>query len=169
MRIHRLWEELGIGPDFRRQLRLPLQAEAIDLVRCEDDMFGRTQQMAPQTATAWQEMKRTAAADGIELQLVSAFRSVDYQCTLIRRKLEQGQQIPAILAVNAAPGYSEHHTGRALDLSTPGSEPLSPSFETTPAFGWLCTHAATWGFTLSYPRDNPFGITYEPWHWALRD
>src|SRR5690606_38685754 len=67
--------------------------------------------------------------------------------------------------VNAAPGYSEHHGGDALDIGTTGESPAEESFEHTAAFAWLQAHAGRFGFALSYPRDNPHGITYEPWHW----
>jgi D-alanyl-D-alanine carboxypeptidase len=77
--------------------------------------------------------------------------------------------IADILKINAAPGYSEHHTGRALDLTTADSPPLEVGFETTQAYAWLVEHAGEHGFRLSYPRDNPHGINYEPWHWAFHD
>ena len=118
------------------------------------------------TAAAWQRMQHAAASDGIELQVVSAWRSVDYQCGIVERKLARGQRIDQILAVSAAPGYSEHHSGRALDLTTPGFEPLEEEFENSLAFAWLCRNAAHFRFALSYPRDNPHGIAYEPWHWC---
>ena len=111
-------------------------------------------------------MQQAAAEDGIDLMPVSAFRSVDYQRNLIRAKLDKGQRIEDILTVNAPPGYSEHHTGRALDIATSGQEPLIEAFEFTDAFGWLSRHASRFDFSLSYPRDNPFGIVFEPWHWA---
>ena len=47
----------------------------------------------------------------------------------------------------------------------PGEPPAEESFERTAAFDWLRTHAGAHGFTMSYPRDNPHGIVYEPWHW----
>ena len=70
--------------------------------------------------------------------------------------------------VNTPPGYSEHHTGRALDITTSDCEPLTEAFELTEAFTWLVTHASKYQFSLTYPRDNPYGIIYEPWHWAVR-
>ncbi len=70
-----------------------------------------------------------------------------------------------ILSVSAAPGYSEHHTGRAVDLTTPGTRPLEEDFEATPAFEWLTGTAEDFGFRMSYPRNNRHGIAYEPWHW----
>ena len=33
---------------------------------------------------------------------------------------------------------------------------------------WLRTNAPRFGFHLSYPRNNPHGIGYEPWHWCWR-
>ena len=61
-------------------------------------------------------------------------------------------------------GYEE--VARALDIGAPGEPPAEESFEQTPAFAWLVTNAGAFGFTLSYPRDNPHGIVYEPWHWC---
>jgi zinc D-Ala-D-Ala carboxypeptidase len=113
-------------------------------------------------------MHEAAKVDGIELLLVSAFRGVDYQRAIFDRKLSQGATLDEILHVNAAPGYSEHHTGRAVDIATRGCPPLTEAFETTEAFAWLREHADCFGFEMSYPRDNPFGIAYEPWHWAMK-
>ena len=75
--------------------------------------------------------------------------------------------VEQILAVNAAPGYSEHHGGYALDIGTPGEPPAEESFEATDAFAWLARHAPAHGFAMSYPRDNLHGIVYEPWHWRF--
>ena len=111
-------------------------------------------------------MHVAASEDGIELHLVSAFRSASYQLEILRRKLDQGQSIDEILKVSAAPGYSEHHSGRVVDLTTPGYAALEEEFETSAAFAWLRRNAANYGFHLSYPRGNPHGIAYEPWHWC---
>lgn len=167
--IERFHEALGIPREFGSTCRIPLQTEATELVSAGQDMFGREQFLTPDAHNQWKEMQHAALASGIELQIVSAFRSVDYQCQLIRKKLAQGQSIDEILKVNAAPGYSEHHTGKALDLNTPGCEPLSEVFEETSAFAWLEHNAPRFGFELSYPRDNAYDIVYEPWHWAYRD
>ena len=64
-------------------------------------------------------MKSCAAESEITLHLISAYRSPDYQYELLKRKLDAGQSLEQILQVNAAPGYSEHHTGRAVDVGTP--------------------------------------------------
>lgn len=164
--IHR---ELGIPADYGPSRRLDPCEEARELVSIGPDLLGREQRLMPAAAAAWEKMRGAAERDGVQLQVVSAFRSVDYQRALIARKLDRGQSIADVLKVNAAPGYSEHHTGRALDLTAPDCPPLELGFEQTRAFAWLQKHAARHGFRLSYPRDNPHGIMYEPWHWAFKE
>jgi len=142
--------------------------EENDLVSIGPDIYERDQRMAPGAANAWRLMVAAAAGDDIPLQAVSAYRSVDYQAGIVRRKLEKGASINEILQVSAAPGYSEHHTGRAIDITTPGFAVLEEEFETSAAFRWLNLHAADFGFSLSFPRGNPHGVAYEPWHWAWK-
>ena len=67
----------------------------------------------------------------------------------------------------AAPGCSEHHTGRAIDIGSPGNEALEEDFALTPAFRWLEQHAGNHGFILTYPQGASHGIGYEPWHWCF--
>lgn len=167
-RIARMHRELGIAGDYAERSGLPLHAEPGVLADAGPDMFGREQRMTPQTLLAWQRMTTAAADDGVELLLVSAFRSADYQADLIRRKLASNRTLEDILTVNAAPGFSEHHTGRAIDIATPGSPPLEVEFEHTLAFDWLSRHAQRFGFRLSYPRNCPGAISYEPWHWCFQ-
>jgi len=164
--IDELLTELGGDSGFRLNCQLPLQTEAVELVSAGLDVFDREQWMTPSTLACWQAMRIAALQDKVELQLVSAFRSVEYQCQLIRKKVAAGQQLGDIFKVSAIPGFSEHHTGRALDLTTPDSEPLTESFDETTAFHWLRTHARAFDFSMSYPRNNATGINYEPWHWA---
>lgn len=133
------------------------------------DALGHEQRLTPSAARAWMRMRAAAARDGIDLRAVSSFRSVDVQLAILRGKLADGQTIGEILRVNAAPGYSEHHSGRAIDLTTPGCAPLEEEFERSPAFAWLTENAGRFGFSLSYPRGNPQGFAYEPWHWYWRD
>lgn len=165
-RIRQLHAELDIPEGHGESSSLILYAEPHELVLTELDYYGREQRLTPPALEAWQQMKAKAALEGIEVFLISAFRSVDYQCQLIRRKLEAGQSIMDILCVNAPPGYSEHHTGRAIDVGTSNCPALEEEFENTAAFAWLQHNAAEFGFHLSYPRGNASGINYEPWHWC---
>ena len=165
-RVAAIHRELGIPDDYAARFRLRLRAEAGQLESIGADIFGRPQQMVTHAVEHWQAMQARAQQDEVVLLVVSAFRSLDYQHQLVSRKLAAGQRIEDILKVNAAPGYSEHHTGCALDLTTAGYAPLETGFDTTEAFAWLTQHADRFGFRLSYPRGNVHGIAYEPWHWA---
>ena len=164
--VARWFSELGIAPEYGRHHRIPLQQEAISLKTIGLDIYQREQKMLPGAADAWLAMCAQAERSDVLIQAVSAFRSVSYQAGLVRRKIENGLSIEKILRVSAAPGFSEHHTGRAIDITTPGYPVLEESFESSPAFRWLQTHAAEFSFHLSFPRGNRHNLSYEPWHWA---
>ena len=166
-RLATLHRSLGIPDNYGAGL--PCFDDDVELIDIGIDMFDRPQRLHPAAADSWQRMQAAARRDDIELQLVSAYRSIDYQVQVLRRKLDKGDDITAVLKSVAAPGYSEHHSGRAIDISTPGCEPLTEAFEQTAAFRWLSRQAGHHGFVLSYPRDNRYGFVYEPWHWAYHD
>ena len=130
---------------------------------------GRIVQLTPATASAWRRMQAAAAEQAITLIAVSGFRSVARQSRIIREKLADGQRIEDILRYVAAPGFSEHHSGEALDIGSPEHIELDEDFARTAAFRWLEANAPRFGFTLSFPRDNPHGIGYEPWHWRRHE
>lgn len=165
-RVRAVLRGLGIPETLPAQRRLRLVREAQRLAPAGLGTDGRDKLLTPVAARAWLQLHRHAAADGVELHLVSAFRSVDFQAALIRRKLERGMALDEILRINAPPGYSEHHSGRAIDVGTPDCDALDEAFEATPAFAWLQQHAADSGFRMSYPRGNRAGYLYEPWHWC---
>lgn len=163
--IQILLSELGVPADYGTDPELPVYTECGELIEVGPNIVGRMQQLHPDTAVAWQQMTASAISDGINLLLVSGYRSMEYQAGLIRNKLAAGQHIDEILKVNVAPGYSQHHTGCAVDVATPGFKPLQEQFDQSDAFGWLADNAPQFGFTMSYPKNNPQGIIYEPWHW----
>jgi D-alanyl-D-alanine carboxypeptidase len=146
--------------------RMPWFVEETNLVPVGNDFHGRPIRLRPDAATAWEALRDDAARAGHVLVIISAFRGYADQECIIRRKLERGLDWAEILRYSAYPGFSEHHTGRVVDLGTPDRADLTEAFESTPAFRWLQENAARHGFRLSYPRDNPTGIAYEPWHWA---
>jgi zinc D-Ala-D-Ala carboxypeptidase len=167
-RVHEALRVLGIPLDLVRQRNLPLCSEAPSLVVVEVDARGRELRLSPAAAEAWTKMKTAAAGQGVALHLISAFRSFDRQCDIVREKLAGGQSIAEVLSVSAPPGYSEHHTGRAVDIGASGDDPLEAAFEKSDAYAWLAANASEHGFHLSYPRGNPFGYRHEPWHWIHR-
>ena len=121
-------------------------------------------------AAKFKQMEAAAQAEGINLVLISAFRSVAAQEKIFFEVKEQRVQATTKRAeVSAPPGHSEHHTGYAVDLGD-GNAPhthLEPEFEQTAAFKWLQANAPKYSFELSFPRNNPQGISYEPWHWRF--
>jgi D-alanyl-D-alanine carboxypeptidase len=163
--------ELGIPASYASTRGLVLYAEAAeaDLVAIDSSRAAREIRLIRSASDAWQQMQSSALSAAIILLPLSGFRSVARQTEIIRTKLAAGHSIDAILSVNAAPGYSEHHTGRALDIGALNSPDLEECFAETPAFAWLVQHANLFGFTLSYPPDNKHGIAYEPWHWCWRE
>jgi len=165
-RIKAIHRKLGIPEAYQSRCGLTLQKESHALIEIDKDIYGRPQRLALKAAKSWKAMKFRAVKDGVVLNVVSAFRNVAKQTEIIQKKIDSGRPLSEILRVSAAPGYSEHHTGRAVDLTTIGCEPLSESFETTEAFEWLKENANFYSFKLSYPKGNKSGISYEPWHWA---
>lgn len=156
---------LGVPDSYARDHALDWIDEPEQLHYAGRDYVGRTLWLQHGTMQAWQAMRRNADDAGVRLEAVSGFRSMGYQAGILRRKLDRGMDIDAVLAINTAPGFSEHHSGRAVDIGTPNCPPAEEVFETTPAFAWLRQHAAQFGFRMSYPRGNRHGVIYEPWHW----
>lgn len=119
-------------------------------------------------AQAFKNMVSDAQQEGVSLVPISGFRSLDDQKYLyFSIKAERGQNSAERAKVSAPPGYSEHHTGYAIDLGD-GNVPavnLSQSFEQTAAFKWLQANAAFHSFEISFPQGNRQGVSYEPWHW----
>jgi D-alanyl-D-alanine carboxypeptidase len=167
-KLEAAWREIGANIDELARRDLPVFQDATELVLAHVSRSGREHFLIPDAAAQWQRMREAASDDAIELVMISGFRSFERQLQIVKDKLSGGQQLDQILEVLAPPGCSEHHTGRAADVGTPGCEPLSEEFEETAAFQWLRSNAKGFGFRMSYPRGNPMGFRYEPWHWFFR-
>ena len=119
------------------------------------------QSLHPEAARAVEDMRRAALADGVELRVISAYRSEETQRYLFHEIAKQrGQTLAERALVSAPPGHSEHATGLTVDFNE-----LEESFAQTPAYAWLEEHAERYGFALSFPEENAQGIAFEPWHW----
>jgi len=166
--IRSVLTSLAISADLIAARSLVLHPEAQGLVVAAIGDDGREYLLTPAAAAKWREMSAAALTDGVVIQIASAFRSIDRQAEIIRAKLAEGLSLDAVLCVSAPPGYSEHHSGRAVDVTTnEGAAALEPEFENTRAFRWLSKNAGRFGFVLSYPAGNPQGYDYEPWHWCF--
>lgn len=123
---------------------------------------GNNQLLHQDAARAFMEMRQAAKRDGVILNPISGFRSITQQNYLFYRVAKQRKQsLEQRAKVSAPPGYSQHHTGFAVDINS-----LDPSFAKTKAFAWLQQNAPNYGFVLSFPQHNTQGISFEPWHWA---
>ena len=158
---------LSIPDDYGTLHALDLVPEPRTLAFAGFDRYRRPLWLLAPAAAAWQRMRAAALREDVVLDAISGYRSHAYQSGIFARKRARGLTVEQILQVNAAPGYSEHHGGCALDIGTPGEPAAEESFEATPAFAWLSNNAGEFGFRLSYPRGNPHGIVYEPWHWRF--
>ena len=167
-KLRDLHTSLGIPATYHKTTKLDCFSSPAVLVSIGADVFGRPQRLEQRAASAWFAMRDHAKSDGITLQVVSAYRSAEYQAEVIQRALDKGDRIEQILQRVAAPGFSEHQSGCALDLTTPGLEAVEEEFEESNAFTWLTKCARQHRFELSFPRDNPYGVIYEPWHWCFR-
>ncbi|NJO42610.1 MAG: M15 family metallopeptidase [Cyanobacteria bacterium CRU_2_1] len=111
------------------------------------------------------KMVAAAQTQGIQIAVVSGYRDFATQASLFQNRVgDLGSEAEAAKSV-APPGYSEHHTGYAVDL-TDGAHDFR-DFDQTPAFQWMVAHAHEYGFELSFPPNNLQGVDYEPWHWRF--
>jgi D-alanyl-D-alanine carboxypeptidase len=137
-------------------------AEPSNLVKLPQNLTfeDRNIYVLPQVREALILMSVDAERKGAKIVVASGFRSVGYQARIIKRRLDKGQDIETIFRYVAPPGYSEHHTGRALDLSPGGVR-----FAETETYRWLRENAEKYGFVESIPNDSASGEDWEPWHW----
>ena len=140
-------------------------ADASSLVTISTNSMVR---LKPEVAQKVETMMTEAKALGINLDVISGFRSLEDQRYLFfDLKAERGQKRTTRAQVSDPPGYREHHTCYAVDFID-GSQPatdLTASFEDTQAFRWLKENAAYYGFEMSFPKDNDQNVAFEPWHW----
>ena len=122
------------------------------------------------TYASLKRMREAAELEGIQLVLLSGFRSHALQKEIFFDiKSIRNQTASERARVSAPPGYSEHSTGYAVDLGDAfrRETDFEVEFENTPAFRWLQRNAARFHFVLSFPYGNKQGVSYEPWHWRF--
>jgi zinc D-Ala-D-Ala carboxypeptidase len=132
--------------------------------------------LAPNIMTDFQKMNEAMKKDiGKELDLENGYRTPGMSAKLFLYYLEteNGWSLKENAKWIAMPGYSEHNSYQhtALDLINQEgidgqmTNQTASDFDSLPEFAWLTNHAAEYNFYLSYPKDNKYGVSYEPWHW----
>ena len=111
-----------------------------------------------------ESMIDAAKDDGVDLQIISAYRSFGTQAALKSSyKITYGSGANKF---SADQGYSEHQLGTTVDLTTAKTGASFVGFDKTDAYKWLTNNAYRYGFILSYPSGNAY-YQYEPWHWRF--
>lgn len=111
-----------------------------------------------------QNLMNDAQTAGVDIKIVSAFRSFDTQS-----KLKSTYKVifgSGSNSFSADQGYSEHQLGTTIDFTTTKLGANNLTFDKTSAFKWLNENAYKYGFILSYPKGNAYYI-FEPWHWRF--
>jgi LAS superfamily LD-carboxypeptidase LdcB len=111
------------------------------------------------------KMLDTAMKEGIEMNVISAYRSFGTQAAL-KNSYKVTYGAGTANQFSADQGYSEHQLGTTIDLSTPSTGANYEGFGNTSAYLWLVDNAHKYGFILSYPKGNNYYIS-EPWHWRF--
>lgn len=166
-----------IAKDIANNLRGELLVHIVDSVRGVDFVpmvnnvpianktYALPKNYAPggltsETIAAFRELADGAAADGVDIYLISGYRSYETQtkvyhnwCSIYGAKEAD--------RFSARPGFSEHQLGLAIDVNS-----LEESFGDTAEGKWLAEHCWEYGFIIRYPKDKEHmtGYTYEPWH-----
>ncbi|WP_279402917.1 M15 family metallopeptidase, partial [Arthrobacter sp. JCM 19049] len=127
---------------------------------------GTSIRLRPEAADAYLKMKTAAKKSGVNIALVSGYRSYDRQAQLFRQYTQQyGSKYAQ--RISAKPGTSEHQTGLAVDVGNTNHQcGLQACFESTKLGRWMAKNAHKYGFILRYPKgyESVTGYAYEPWH-----
>ena len=142
--------------------------DKIELVTTENSL-GEEFQVERVTLECFNYLHDELLMEGVDIELDSTYRSVEEQEELWEEwSKEYGEEYcQKYLAV---PGYSEHHTGLAIDIfiikdgrSIRDNEDLIADVED---FAKIHSLLSKYGFILRYPRgkEDITGYDYEPWH-----
>ena len=119
--------------------------------------------LTPEMMSAFNQMAAAAKADGLNIYIVSGFRSYNFQKNLYNNYVKRDGAAEAD-TYSARAGHSEHQSGLAADLNS-----VDNSFAYTPEAIWLAGNCYKYGFILRYPqgKTNETGYIYEPWHFRF--
>ena len=128
--------------------------------------FDEKKQLRAVAADAIEKLFAAAEESGLSLYGVSGYRSYERQNEIYTNNLRT-KGISHTQQYSAKPGYSEHQTGLAMDISTASIHySLDDRFSDTPEGEWISKNAHLYGFIVRYPEDKSFitEYAYEPWH-----
>lgn len=153
--------------------------------KADIELFGEGINLRKEAYESFVEMKKAAYQDGIDIKVVSSYRSYERQRAIFERKyitytdddgMEPLDAIDKIIEYSTIPGTSRHHWGTDVDIID-ASKPADGDVLVADKFGpggpfedlkvWMDEHSESYGFYLVY-TDNPKrrGFKYEPWHYS---
>lgn len=153
--------------------------------KADIELFGKGINLRKGAHDAFLEMKKAAYSDGIDLKIVSSYRSFSRQDAIWERKYLQFTEgnrmrglaaIEKIIAYSTIPGTSRHHWGTDIDIvdgyrKVSGDVLVPEKFEGEGPYvlfkKWMDENANKFGYYLVYTNDpKRKGFKYEPWHYS---
>lgn len=122
--------------------------------------------MREEAADQLKKLFDAALEDGIQLYANSGYRSYNVQKITYEHFVQSHGEAEA-KKFSAQPGYSEHQTGLAMDVtSASAGYGLTQAFGQTPEGIWVKDNAYKFGFIIRYleGKEDITGYMYEPWH-----
>ena len=149
--------------------KLPDDWEDKVVLKEAENRYGEKYLVEEKTLENFLALQEELKEEGIIIELDSAYRSVEEQQKLWDDwTIEFGEDY--VKQYVAVPGYSEHHTGLAIDICIEkDGKRINDNDEMIAEeeiFAEIHKHLADHGFILRYFKDS-FSITgydYEPWH-----
>lgn len=141
--------------------KLPSNYEAKDLVTLSKTYSSRGHKIKKAASEPLMKMIDAARADGLNLLVISGYRTESTQRGLFNNSVKRHGMDHALI-YSAKPGHSEHQLGLAVDLNS-----TEESFDQTKEYKWLKANSYKYGFIERYPKGKEFitGYGYEPWHY----
>jgi D-alanyl-D-alanine carboxypeptidase len=128
-------------------------------------------QLEKETYEQYKKLEKALKDEGVIIKLDSVYRSVQAQEELWDRWSKDPEKgIEYAKKFAAVPGFSEHHTGLAVDICIEKDGELIADNDDMIAereiFAKVHAKLADYGFILRYleNREDSTGYTYEPWH-----
>ena len=148
------------------------------------NLVGKNYALIPQADKAFRAMSAAALEQGINIKVVSSYRSFEKQKNIWNSKFlrfkNQGMPdkaaIRKIIEYSTLPGTSRHHWGTDIDLidaahPQEGDVLVTEKFHDNGPYNslreWMEIHSQNYGYIMPYNRDeNRSGFKYEPWHYS---
>lgn len=148
-----------------KHYKIPGNYQPENLVPVDDEKYGYWNMIRADVYEEFKKMSADAQKDNVTLFIASPYRSYNDQ-KILYNSYVASDGVKKADTYSARPGYSEHHTGLAMDLIPEFGLELD-TFENSDGFKWMQENGYKYGFILRYPKDKEYitGYMYEPWHY----